>query len=380
MSGDAAGVGSGAVLTERVRQQVLAAVAARLTEHGVPGATLALVADGEPLWTAAVGSADLPGRQPLAADARTFIYSITKPLLATLALQMTSDHATYGPATLDLDAPVQVHLPWLTEHVTTPLPLRQVLQHTAGLPDYGALPGYQAALRADSRQPWDVATFLAQTLSNGLAYPPGAGWAYSNIGYLLVRLLLEAASGQPLAQLVQTRLADPLGLRATQVATTLDDTLALTPGYSSALNADAGDETLNDVRGRYHPGWVGHGVVTSTAAETARLLHTLTDPAQGPLPAESIAQMATPHVLPFTHPFFRQPSYGLGLMLDPRAPWGVLLGHGGGGPGYSLGTLQASDVGGRRVTSTVFANSDRGDLGLPLAHQLLALVAAGCAN
>lgn len=366
-----------ALLTDAVRQRAQAVVTERLAEHGVPGATLAVVADGEPLWTAAVGSADLAGSQPLAADARTFIYSITKTLLSTLALQLSADHAVNGPgaAMLDLDAPVQAHLPWLSTYVSTPLPLRQVLQHTAGLPDYGALPSYQAALRADSRQPWDVQTYLTQALVHGLSYPPGTGWAYSNIGYLLVRLVLESVSGQPLAQVVQTRLAGPLELRATQVAASLDDTLTFMPGYSSALNADPDDGTLHDVRGRYHPGWVAHGVVTSTAAETARLLHTITDPAQGLLAAEQIAQMTTPHVLPFAHPFIQQPAYGLGLMLDAAAPWGGLLGHGGGGPGYSLGVMQASAIGGRRVTSVVFANSDRGDLGLPLAHHLLTLVA-----
>lgn len=359
-----------------LRAQISDLAAAQLAASGVPGANVAvLLADAPPL-ALAVGSADLADEQPLATEATTFIYSITKSLLATLTLQLVDADR------LSLDDAVQQHLPWLAERVAMPFSVRQLLQHTAGLPDYGPLPAYSAALRADPTQPWDDETFLDRTLplAAALDYPPGTGWNYSNIGYLLVRRLLETATGMPLAALVQTHLADPLGLRHTQVVSTLHDTLALTAGYSSALNADAADDTLRDVRGRYAPGWVAHGVVSATALETALLLDAITDPASGLLSAAALGAMTTPHVLPFSHPFFTQPAYGLGLMIDPAAPHAPIVGHGGGGPGYSLGALHTQRPDGRRVTVAVAANADRGDIGLPLAHQILTLLTVAGAD
>jgi len=85
----------------------------------------------------------------------------------------------------------------------------------------------------------------------------------------------------------------------------------------------------------------------------------------------SLAAMLTPVRVPVAgHPIFRQPCYGLGVMLDPEAEGGLLVGHGGGGPGFSLGVLGLVRDG-QAVTAAGMANSDRGDIGLALAAREL---------
>ncbi len=79
--------------------------------------------------------------------------------------------------------------------------------------------------------------------------------------------------------------------------------------------------------------------------------------------------------VPATHPLFRQPAYGLGLMIDPRARYGVIAGHGGGGPGYAAGALHVPDVHGRRITSVALANRDQPDLGLQIAFTMTMMLA-----
>ena len=144
--------------------------------------------------------------------------------------------------------------------------IRQLLGHTAGIPDYGGLPEYAAAVRATPETPWSGAEFLARTLPSGLRFAPGTSWAYSNIGFLLIRQLLERVTGEPLAALLDRALFAPLGLQRTTVAATLADAATLTPGWSTYLDP-TGD--LADVTPRYHPGWVSHGVVTATAPRTS---------------------------------------------------------------------------------------------------------------
>jgi D-alanyl-D-alanine carboxypeptidase len=336
---------------------VRSAVAERLGQAGAPGAGVAIVVDGEIVFAGGVGSRDLAGDQPLADDARFYIYSVTKTLEAAIVLQL----ADRGD--LDLDVAIQTYLTELP--VSTPLTIRQVLAHTAGLPDYGGMPEYSASVRSEPETAWTSDEFLDRTLSRGLQFDPGTGWSYSNIGYLLIRRLIERVSGLSLREAVAAFITDPLGLKSTSVAETLDDSTMLTPGFSGWIDPNG---PVIDISRRYHPGWVSHGVVISTAEELAQIIDAIF---KGRLvPPVLLPDMLTPVRVPFDHPLFSDPSYGLGVMLDPGSPYGVVAGHGGGGPGYSAGALHFPNVNGQRVTTIALVNSDQGDAGLPIAFGL----------
>jgi D-alanyl-D-alanine carboxypeptidase len=168
-----------------------------------------------------------------------------------------------------------------------------------------------------------------------------------------------------LREVLQARVFAPLGLHRTFVAETLVDNEVLTPGYSAFLTSGALRE---DIAPRYHPGWVAHGVVISTAPEIALLIEALVT---GKLLGKALlVEMLEPVLVPHEHSLFRQPAYGLGVMLDPASPHGLVVGHGGGGPGYSTGAIHLPDITGHRVTSIALVNSDHGDLGLPMAFAL----------
>lgn len=328
-----------------------------LRETGTPGVAVSLVVDGQSVLEAAFGSAGVEGMPVLDTDARFYIYSITKTLSAIATLQLAEQRR------VDLDAPVQDHLPELSlpERVT----VRQLLNHTGGIPDYGGMPEYHEAVRRDPGWPWSIEEFLERASVNRLAFTPGQGWGYSNIGYLIVRLLLERIHGGSLREVLAGAIFEPLGLRRTFVAEDLADTRTLTPGYSTLF---AAGDALEDISSRYHPGWVSHGVVISTAPEIACIFEALFT---GRLLSQpSLAAMLEPAEVPASHPLFRQPAYGLGLMIDAGSPYGVVAGHGGGGPGYSTGAIDLSDVSGRRVTSVALVNCDQGDLGLRIAFAL----------
>ena len=111
--------------------------------------------DGQLAWAAGVGSSSPTHDRPLPAYARCYIYSITKLLLAALTLQLVEQ------GRVALDEAIQAYLPELP--LATPVSVRQLLNHTAGLPDDGALPDYAAAVRAEPGQPWSADEFLART-------------------------------------------------------------------------------------------------------------------------------------------------------------------------------------------------------------------------
>jgi D-alanyl-D-alanine carboxypeptidase len=227
-------------------------------------------------------------------------WSLTKTAIAGAALALVAD----GP--LDLDAPLPGRA----------FTLRQLLQHTAGVPDYGSLPAYQDAV-ARGEPPWSEDELLRRVGLGAPLFPPGEGWAYSNVGYLLVRRLVEETAGTDLEAALRHLVFMPLGIMGVW--------LAREPGDL------AGTAWGNDAH--YHPGWVYHGLLVSTPVDAALFVHRLL--ATSFLPAELLDAMRARRALggPIAGRPWRTTGYGLGLMIDVESRHGACLGHTGRGPG-----------------------------------------------
>jgi D-alanyl-D-alanine carboxypeptidase len=346
----------------RLQQRLSQTVQQTLAGSISPGISAAVLLDGESLFISAAGYRDIEKTTPLEPQDKFYIYSTTKSLIAAVILRLVEG------GRIDLDAPVQVYLPQLG--LDKPVTLRQLLNHTGGVPDYGGLVAYFEALKADPKHPWNSDRFLTETLSQGVLFEPGQGWAYSNIGYLLLRQVIEKLLGKSLRTALQEQLFAPLGLSNSFVAENLEDARALTPGYSAIFSPN---KRLEDVRALYHPGWVSHGVVISTASDLASVNDEIFSGRLIDLERRAAMLEAVP--VQVEHPLFQQPGYGLGVMIDTASQFGILAGHGGGGPGYSAGAIHLPDVHGRRITAAALANCDQGDLGLQAAFQLAREVA-----
>jgi hypothetical protein len=99
----------------------------------------------------------------------------------------------------------------------------------------------------------------------GLDFEPGRGWAYSNTGYLLVRRIVDRSAPGGFAGALERELLGPPGMTNTSLALELSDLDGLVPGWSTEIG-----EGRRDVRGRYHPRWVGHRTLASTSAAERR--------------------------------------------------------------------------------------------------------------
>jgi D-alanyl-D-alanine carboxypeptidase len=262
-----------------------------------------------------------PFGEPDPKPPRNLIYSLTKTFIATLILKLAEQNK------LGLDAKLADYRP--NAPFAAQVTIRQLLRHSSGMPDYGPLPEYHEAVPAHPDQPWSEAEFIARTCAKGLAYEPDKGWLYSNIGYLLLKQTIETVTGQSFSEALDAMIAKPHGLSSLSVPTTLSDLNALAPGLSTYL---ASGGTAVDVRGRYHPGWVAHGVIAATAADVASFYDALF---RGVIVAPpSLAEMKKTVRVPDTRPPFHAAGYGLGLMSDPDAPGDPIYGHIGEGPGY----------------------------------------------
>ncbi len=254
---------------------------------------------------------------------RFLVYSYTKTILACAALRLA------GRGSLGLEDPLSRWIPD-APHAER-IRIRHILAHTSGLPDYGGLAEYHAAVRS-GEVPWTREEYFTRTQADRLLFPPGAGWAYSNLGYRLVREVVDAASGKGIDDFLREEFFAPLGLAATAWVNDDDGLAGLAFGPSAYLGGDAAPR---QVAGHYAVGWVAHGVVASTVSEAARFHAALLS---GQLLAPDLLhEMMALRVVaePMAGRPFGKPGYGLGLMGDAVEPPGP-FGHTGGGPGASV--------------------------------------------
>jgi CubicO group peptidase (beta-lactamase class C family) len=255
-------------------------------------------------------------------------WSFTKTALATAALCLVAQ------GRLRLDGPFNGR----------PYTLRHLLQHRAGVPDYGSLSSYHEAVRRGEK-PWDVATLLDQVKPDRLEFQPGQGWQYSNVGYLFVRQKIEEVTGRDIGSALNQLIFDALGLTSVRVATTVEDLADTAWGNKSG----------------YDPGWVYHGLLIGTADDAVRFLHRLI--LAEVLPSAILAEMTT--LVPLGGPLPNRPweatGYGLGLMIGQFASAGPTLGHSGAAPASVSAVYH---FGGLSEPRTVAAFAEEKDEGL----------------
>ena len=205
-------------------------------------------------------------------------WSFGKTVIAATALVLAQD------GILRLDLPVDPR----------GFTLRQLLQHRAGLANYGGLPAYHEAV-ARKEEPWPFPVLLERAGAGRLVFSPGEGWAYSNIGYAKVRRIIETAVGEGLGEAAARLVLRPLGIDRARLATCPED----------LRGVDLGAEDY------YNPGWIYHGLFVGPIGEAALLLDRLLS---GSLLAEStLAEMCRRHVLegPIPDRPWTEPGYGV---------------------------------------------------------------------
>ena len=148
-------------------------------------------------------------------------WSFTKTVLAAAALVLVDARR------LTLDTPLA------GQRYT----LRQLLQHRAGVPDYGSLADYHEAV-ASGQSPWPVSELLDTGVQHAPGFEPGTSWTYSNVGYLFVRQLIEQAEGKEIGEALTRLVLMPLGIANAGLARTPDDLIGTRWGNAGAIIRD----------------------------------------------------------------------------------------------------------------------------------------------
>ena len=179
----------------------------RQVDGRVPGAAMALVRRGEPLFAGCYGLADLEWRRPVTPTTVFRLASLSKPFTALTVLLLEQD------GLLDLDAPIGEYLPGYPAHAAE-VRVRHLLTHTSGIPNFTRQSDFDGKASRIDHTDGDV---LARFAALPLEFEPGSRYAYCNSGYRLLDMIAAGVSGAPYADVLAERVLTPAGMHDTRV-------------------------------------------------------------------------------------------------------------------------------------------------------------------
>ncbi len=337
------------------------------TAGGLIGVSAAIVDAEGNAWTGVSGNS-YPG-QPVKPDMVFDMGSAGKMLAAALMLDLAEE------GLVDLDDPIQAYIE-PPPGVDGSIPIRSLLNHTSGLANVVENPN------SPFRKPYHLIDFdrwweideLFTELGAEPYFQPGEGWHYSQAGYQIATLLVEEITGRTTAEMIQTRLLDPLEIHGM----VLDMSLPLPEGVEMAHNwvdlkgygipQDMADKSRNWIAS------ISRITYYTTAVDFARW-------GQALFSGEVLEPESLEEMLDFVEitDFGSEPpiftGYGLGVVAWRPELFGGHYGYGHSGsiPGYRAFLVYLPE---QQMTIAVLSNTDKEQELADLINRLLE-VAAG---
>ncbi len=206
--------GNAQTLTERLDAQL-----AQWNQGDGPGMAVVLIRDGRVVYRKDFGFADLEAHRAITPSTQFLLASNTKQFTA-MAVMMLEERGK-----LRLDDSLAKFCPEFPDYART-ITIRQLLNHTSGLPDYEELlvgkidsTTYFQSSKGPPAGHEFTAIEALQILSRQqkLRFTPGEKFEYSNSGYVVLAQIVERVTGERYAEFLKENIFDPLGMRDTLV-------------------------------------------------------------------------------------------------------------------------------------------------------------------
>jgi D-alanyl-D-alanine carboxypeptidase len=308
----AAAPGQGRSLDRATAARLGAIVERTLHREQLPGVIVGVQRGDRAPWIIARGHANLQTLRPMRTDEHVRIGSVTKAFVTTLLLRLAQE------GKLSLGEPIAAYVPGVPDG--SRITLRELADMTSGIADDFANPEFSVEyLTGETFTP---SRLVELGVSQPALFAPGTAWSYSNTNTVLLGMVIQKVTGQPLAAALAQRVFAPLGLRGTSLPSSPRLPVPFAAGYTyQTLNGRLGDATFNTPTAT----WAAGGIVSTVpdllkAAPMFGTGRPLLSPA---------TQRQREHWVGFP-PNSPQQRYGLGVF--DFAGW---IGHNGGIPGYT---------------------------------------------
>ena len=198
-------------------------VRGQMAYRALPGIAVGVVSDQELVWAKGFGFADVDSRTPMTPDTKFRMASHSKLFTATAIMQLRD------AGKVRLDDPVVKYLDWFkiepAEPDDPPITIEELLTHSAGLP-------------REAGPHWSELDFPSgdgvrkYVMEHTAPYSPEIRWKYSNLGFTIAGMIVEAVSGEKWADYVQKHIFNPLGMTGSSVDRQVD---GLATGYGRRM-------------------------------------------------------------------------------------------------------------------------------------------------
>jgi CubicO group peptidase (beta-lactamase class C family) len=178
-----------------------------MAKRHIPGLALLVIRDGQVVRNQGYGFANLEHQVPVKPETIFQSGSMGKQFTATAVMMLVEE------GKIGLDDSITKYFPDAPA-TWKPVTIRQLLSHTAGFGDYPEKFNLQQDHTEDD--------MLKVVESQPLAFAPGTSWAYSNLGYVTLGILIHRVSGQFYGDLLQERVFRPLGMTSTRIISERD--------------------------------------------------------------------------------------------------------------------------------------------------------------
>lgn len=316
-------------------------------KDGPPGVIATLYSGGR-MTVLHAGRADVERSGAPGVNDHMRIASIAKAFNGAVALHLVSQRR------LSLEDTIGQRLPSLPS-AWSQVTVRQMLNHTSGLPDYTQSDGFADALTTNPQRYVPPNEIIDWVRNDPLIFAPGSQYAYSNTDNIVIGLIAEAITGTPYGTLLQDIVFGPAGLSQTSFPTQhIDLPSPFIHGYVVVAGSAPQDvTTFLSPSGA----WASGAIVSTPGDLSAFIRADLGLKFFGAAEQRQQMQFVAGNSSP---PGPGTNAAGLGLFRY-TTPCGVVYGHTGNFPGYTQWAAATAD-GTRSVTTTLNIPAPTGDL------------------
>ncbi|WP_328972090.1 serine hydrolase domain-containing protein [Streptomyces sp. NBC_00239] len=318
------------VLTPAVAQQLDDAVRKVMRQASVPGVSVHLSAPGKGTYEKSFGVADKQTGRPMTPDLYVRIGSETKTFTVTAVLELVDE------GKIGLDDPIGKYIDGVPngDRIT----LRELAGMRSGLFNYSADPGFYKALTTDPDRPFTPQELLDYSFKHPVLFEPDAKFYYCNTNLILLGLVVEKITGEPLHEYIAREVIEPAGLHHTVFPT---DAAFPSPHAQGYTNQTASGKVEDAADWNPSWGWAAGAIISrlddlKTWAKVVATGTLLT-------PATQAQRLKVKEALPGA-------GYGLGIFNVQG--W---IGHNGSLPGYETLTVYLPES---QATMVVVLNTD----------------------
>ncbi|HSO76194.1 MAG TPA: serine hydrolase [Blastocatellia bacterium] len=187
-----------------------------LDKQKIPGLSIAVVRNGEVVKAKGYGLASVELNVPATAETVYQSGSVGKQFTATAVMMLVED------GKIALDDKINKHFTDAPEKWSG-ITIRHLLSHTAGTTDYPK--------DFDFRRDYTEAELLKKAADIPLAFAPGEKWSYSNMGYVMLGILISKVTGKFYGEFLQERIFKPLGMTTARIISEADIVPNRAAGY-----------------------------------------------------------------------------------------------------------------------------------------------------